>query len=214
MTNDAHVDRIGSTALWTVCLLVGAVVAFLGAFGVLSALASWGLVAADADATLRWDLALLLGVMGGLGVGAVLMAGRLAFGAWPKPTFRQLLVPAVGVAVAIAVELALHAWATAHIGMYEFDHVMPTAILSFVTILVGLGAFAVLIAPPGAALIPLLGSWVAAGAIVLIAVSNVPGVTDGVEPESWPLAILIGVAMLYAIAVVVIAIRRGEKPSS
>ncbi len=202
-----------ATVLWACGLAIGGAVAFLGAFGVLSVLGSWGLIASD-SAAMRWDLAILLGVMGALGVAGVLAAGRLAFGTWPRPTVGQLLLPAAGVAIAMAVELALHEWARVHIGMYEFDHVMPTAILPWVTILAGLSAFAALIAPPGAAVPPLLGSWLAAGAAILITLSNAPGVMDGIELESWPLAILIGIAMAYAVGVAVAATQRAAKRRS
>jgi hypothetical protein len=42
----------------------------------------------------------------------------------------------------------------------------------------------------------------------VVLLSNVPGLQDGIEPESWPLAILIALSAAYTIAVVVVGARR------
>ena len=44
----------------------------------------------------------------------------------------------------------------------------------------------------------------AAALVLLIVIANMPGLGDGIEPESWPLAILIDLCGLYAVGAVVI----------
>jgi hypothetical protein len=193
-------------------LLVGGAVAFLVAFAITSALVSWDLWPGSADAGLRWDLALLNGTMGLLGTAAVLAAARLAFATWPHITLRLLILPVAGIGIAIAQELVLHEWAEVHVGQYDFDNMLPTAVLSWTTILVAAGCLAVLVAPSCAALVPMLGLTAAVGYVCWIALANAPGLADGIEADSWPLAILIGLAAVYAVGCVVVGfqkLRRG-----
>lgn len=157
------------------------------------------------DISLRWDLAFLNGTMGTLGLVAVLAVGRLVFGSSPRVRPWHLLIPIIGFAISIAQELILHEWVEVHIGQYDFDHVAPTAVLSWTTILVAVSVFAGLVAPRGSALPPRLSLLAAASIVLLITVMNAPGLADGIEPESWTLAILIGLSAIYAIGCVGVA---------
>jgi len=44
--------------------------------------------------------------------------------------------------------------------------------------------------------------------VAFIVLSNVPGLSDGIGDESWPLAIWVGLSGLYALGVAGLAIRR------
>lgn len=192
---------------WGIALLTGLVLAFLVAFWLATTLLSAGLLPGSTDAGLRWDLAFLNATMGITGLAAVMAVARAVFGSWPRVSALALMVALVGIGLAIAQELALHEWARVHVGQYEFDHVFPTALLSWATIGVAVTAFAALVAPRAAVLPPSIGLWLAAGWVWLVTLSNVPGALDGIEPESWLLAILIGMSAVYAAACLVASAR-------
>lgn len=210
MTAERGVGR-SRTWLWAACLLLGATVAFLVAFAITSAIGSRGLLGST-DAGLRWDLAVLNGTMGLLGLAAVVGAARVAFGAWPNLMGWPLVVAAMGISVAIAQELALHQWVEAHVGQYDFDNVLPTALLSWTTLLVTAVAFAALVAPSRAVQVPFSALLVATSVACWITAMNTRGLADGIAADSWPLAVLIGVSALFAVGCLVIGawrLRRG-----
>jgi len=143
--------------LWAALTIVGLVVAFLAAFGVTVTIVSWGLFADASARSLRLDLAGLLGLIGVFGMGAVLIAGRVALGTWLDVRPWHLIGPGAGIALAICVELALHEWARLSIGYYDWDFIGWTAGLSFSIVLVSVAWFAVAVAPPSADQPPRIG---------------------------------------------------------
>lgn len=205
MKTDGRAPHPALTWIWGICLPIGWVLAFLAAFGIASTLVSRDVLPGPLDTALRWDLAFLNATMGVLGLMTVLGLARVVFGHWPRFRAWHVAVPIVGFAISIAEELVLHEWAQVHIGQYDFDHVAPTAMLSWTTILVAVSAFAALVSPRGAALPPSLGLWSACAFALLITWLNAPGLGDGIETESWPLAILIGLSAIYAIGCVSVA---------
>lgn len=194
--------------LWAALTIVGLVVAFFAACGVAVTVHSWGLFPDAGPGSLRLDLAGLLCLAGAFGMGAVLVAGRVAFGCWLGVRPSHVVLPVIGVAVGIGVELALHEWAEASIGFYDWDFIGWTAGLSFSVVLVAIARFGVTVAPPGAAIPPSIGLGVSATLVVLIVLSNVPELEDGVGPNSWPLAILVGLCGLYVLLAVAVSVRR------
>jgi hypothetical protein len=196
--------------LWAALTIVGLVVAFLAAFGVAVTVISWALFPDAGQGSLRLDLAGLLFLIGTFGTGALLAAGRVAFGSWLDVRPRQLIPPAAGVGVAIGVELALHQWAWLSIGSYDWDLIGWTAGLSFCVVLVAVAWFGVTVAPRGATAPPRIGLGLSALLVLLIVLSNVPGVGDGIGPQGWSLAILVGSAAIYAIGAVTTALRIGS----
>lgn len=194
--------------IWGFCLLIGWILAFLAAFGIASTLVSRDLLPGSIDTNLRWDLAFLNATMGVLGLVTVLGVARVVFGCWPSAKAWHVAVAIVGFVISISEELVLHEWAEVHIGQYEFDYVAPTAVLSWTTILVAVTAFATLVAPRGAALPPTLGLWAAGAFVGVVTLMNVPGLRDGIEPESWTLAILIGLSAVYALGCISLGVRR------
>ena len=191
--------------------LVGLVVAFFAAFGVATTIASRALIADAGPGSLRFDLAGFLLLIGAFGIGAVLVAGRMAFGSWLEARPRHLILPATGVALAIAVELALHEWAEASIGYYDWQFIGWTAGLSFAVVLVAIAAFGVAVAPTSARPPPAIALGLGAALVLLIVLANVPGLGDGIGPNSAPLAILVGSSALYAIWAVLASLRTGRR---
>ena len=188
-----------STAAW--------IASFFVAFGVMAGAGTLGLLPSDLGG-LRADLAVFLALFGIIAAAGAIGAGRLAFGRWPAVRAQDALVPLIGLALAVAVELALHEWADARFGYYDAEMVWWTAGLSITMVALAVATFAAVIAPRGSALPPLLAQVVAATVVGLIVLSNVGGITDGIEPASWPLAVLVGSCGLYAAVVVAIGTRR------
>jgi hypothetical protein len=193
--------------VWAALTIVGLVAAFFAAFGVAAAVVSPVLLPNAGPGALRLDLASFLGLIGTFGMGAVLIAGRVAFGTWLDVRGRHLILPAAGIVLAIGVELALHEWARLSIGYYDWDFIGWTAGLSFSVVLVAVAWFGVAVAPPSAQLPPRIGLVLGAVLVVLIVLSNVPALGDGIGPNSMPLAMLVGSSAGYAIAAIVISVR-------
>jgi hypothetical protein len=123
---------------------------------------------------------------------------------------RHLIAPAAGVGVAIGVELALHEWARLSTGYYDWDFIGWTAGLSFSVVLVAVTWFGVTVAPRGATAPARIGLGLSAALVLLIVLSNVPDLGDGIGPHSWPLAVLVGLAAIYAIGAAITALRKGS----
>ena len=192
---------------WAALSVVAWIASFFTAFLLMAAARTLGLLVGDPFG-LRVDLGFLLALHGLLAAGGVLGAGRLVFERLPLPDARHLVLPAAGLALAIAVELGLHEWAEARFGYYDAEMVCWTAGLSLALVALAVATFATQVAPRSSALPPLLAQVAAATIVALIALSNVGGITNGIEPESWPLAILVGLAAAYATGAVVIGVKR------
>ena len=193
--------------LWAALSLIAFVVSCFGALAIAGAAASWGL-GRDVDGlALRLDLALFLVLTCLSGMAGILGAARIAFGRWSTVTGTALLVPLIGAVLAPAVEVALHEWASVSIGGYDWDFVGLTAGLSLMVILVGLASFAVQIAPAPAIRPPLVGLTLGAAVVVLIVLSNLPALSDGIGPHSGPLAVLVGLSAVHALGALVIGLR-------
>lgn len=206
MTSEQQASR-AAPWLWAALLAAAWVASLFAAFAVLAGTGTIGLRVPDVGG-LRTELAVLLGLFGTFAAGGALAAARLVFGRWPVVARRHVVAPLVGLALAIAVELGLHAWAAARWGYYDWDMIGWTAALSFMLVALAVATLAVLVAPRGSALPPLLAQVAAAMLVALIVLSNVGGITNGVEPESWPLAILVGLSTAYGVVAVVIGVRR------
>lgn len=185
-------------ALSTLIFAVG----FAAPVGLLSVVHSF------ADIPRLVELALWSVVWGTLAVAGVLVAGRVSFDAWLPVSPRGLAIAAVGTGLSAAVLVVLNQWQTERFGSLDPDYVGWTFGLFAVLIGIGTAGFALDIAPRRARLWPLLATLAGAGLTGVIIAFNVPGVRDGIEPESWPLAILIGVSGLYAAGVGLLSLGR------
>ena len=65
--------------------------------------------------------------------------------------------------------------------------------------LAGLALFGIAVAAGRAAVPPACAALLLAAGILVVGWSNVPGLADGIEAESWPLAIAVALAAVYAV---------------
>ena len=198
------------TWLWAGLTIVGLLIALFAAFGVAISAVSRGMLPDAGPGSVRLDLAGFLLLSGAFGMGAVLVAGRVALGSWLEPRRRHLILPAAGVVLAIGVELALHEWARLSFGYYDSDFIGWTAGLSFSVVLVAVAWFWLTVAPNWATAPARIALGLSGILVALIVASNVPGLDDGIGPYSWPLAILVGLSAVYAIGAVVTGLRDGS----
>ena len=210
MRTDRAVSSTRTDWAWALLTILALPLAFLGAFVVAIAVVSRSLVPNVAEG-LRLDLALWLLCFGALGLLGVLVAARLAFRRWLSVRAQHVAVAAFGIVLAIAVELTLHEWAEASIGYYDSDFIGWTAGLSFSLVVLAIAVFGQAIAPAGFGVPARLGTRLGVVLVLFIILSNVPGLGDGIGPNSWPLAISIGLAGVYAIAAA--AIVSSSRPS-
>jgi hypothetical protein len=206
MTAEVTVSRIAPW-LWAALSVAALLASFVAAFAILAAAGTIGLRPSEVGG-LRTDLATLLGLFAFLASAGVMAAARVAFGHWPSFRASDATVPAAGIGLAIAVELGLHAWVQARYTYYDWQMVGWTAGLSTALITLAVATLASRVAPRGSALPPLLAQVTAATLVMVIVLSNVGGVADGIEPGSWLLAILVGLSVAYAAVAVGIGIRR------
>jgi hypothetical protein len=196
-----------TTWLWAGLSVAACFLSILEAFAVVAGAGTIG-VGLPAVGRLRTDLGILLALFALLACGGVLVAARVAFGRWLPVRARDVVVPMVGIGLAIAIELSLHAWVQARYASYDWQMIGLTAGMSFTLIGVAVATLASRIAPRESALPPLLAQGVGATLLVVIVASNVGGLADGIEPASWPLAILLGLGGGYAVLGVGMGIRR------
>lgn len=159
---------------------------------------------------LRWDIAAWLMTTGAVGMAAAYGIGSRLLRLPLLITPMAVIVPAIGVVLAIGVELALEDWARVHVGAdyYDPDFIGWTAGLPQSLVLTAIAAFGTLVAPRGAMHAPMACLGLAMLLVSFIVVTNLPGLGDGIEPGSWPLAILIGLAAVYAVACFALAAQK------
>ncbi|HEX2142527.1 MAG TPA: hypothetical protein VHK28_09710 [Candidatus Limnocylindria bacterium] len=138
-------------------------------------------------------------VWGALSLCGVLVAGRIAFGDWLRVGLPGFLVGGTGIALSAIVHVVLQQWAITRFGYFDADFVgWWTGGLFAVLIGLATGAFGVFVAPRGAAAWPLIAVLLGFAGVLLVLLGNLSGLADGIAPESWPLAIWLGISALYA----------------
>lgn len=210
MKADAHPFRPAAPWLWVALSSMAWFASLLVALPLGHPLAA---VFAGSDERLRWDLAAVLALSGLASVGATVLLARLIFRRWLAVRPVAPLFWGLGVVLAIAVEMALHEWTGHRFGYYDWDFVRWTAGLSAMLVITAVATFGVLIAPVRAAA-SLAVQIPAALVVCLIVASNVPGLGDGIDPESWPLAILVGLSAAYAAAAIAIGLLARRSPAN
>lgn len=206
MTANATSSRT-ATWLWAGLSIAAWFVAFLAAFAVIAGAGTVGVRPSEVGG-LRTDLGLLLALLALLACGGALVAARVAFGRWLPVRARDAVVPLAGIGLAIAIELSLHAWVQARYASYSWQMIGLTAGMSFTLVGLAVATLASRIAPRGSTVPPLLAQVVGGTLVVVIVVSNVGGLADGIDPASWPLAILVGLGGAYAVMAVGLGLRR------
>jgi hypothetical protein len=157
----------------------------------------------------EWSL-----LWGGLSLVGVLIAGRIAFGRALRISAAGLLLAGTGIGLSAVVHVVLQQWAVARFGYYDPEFVWWTASLFAVLVGLATATFGVFVAPRGAHGWPLSFVLLGAALVVWIVLSNVPGLDDGIEPESWPLAIWLGISGLYAVLVTIASVIRSRHPAA
>jgi hypothetical protein len=193
---------------WTALSLACFVAASTGIFAVNTVVRLF----ADVDHLVEmaeWSL-----VWGSLALIGVLLAGRLAFGRWLRAGPIAVLLATSGIALSAVVHVVLQQWAIARFGYYDSEFVWWTAGLFAVLIGLATATFGVFVAPRGAAGWPLAFVILGAAATIFIVLGNVPGLGDGIEPESWPLAIWLEISGLYAALVTTASVIRARSPAA
>lgn len=138
-------------------------------------------------------------IWGVLSVLGVLVAAQLALGSWLRPPFLAVGVAAFGIGLSAVLNVVLQQWEVARFGITEPELVGPTAGLFAVLIGLAVAAFGVLIAPRRLIGWPLAAFALGFVLLAIIVLSNIPGLDNGIGPESWPLAICVGLSGVYAL---------------
>lgn len=184
---------------------------FIGAlFAVLPIFAVLGLFA---DLPHLMEMAVWSVVWGGLSLTGVLIAARLAFGAWLPLHLLGIAVAVSGTALSATVHVVLQQWEIARFGVPEPEYVGWTAGLFAVLIGLATAAFSVFLAPKQVIGWPLAAVLLGTAGVAVIVLSNVPGLRDGIDDESWPLAIWVGLSGLYALGVAGLVLYRAVEVS-
>ena len=125
----------------------------------------------------------------------------------PQPMAVVLLL--LGCVIAAWHHVALQRWLFHRFGYVDPDMVGWTVGLFAVLAMIGVAAFATLIAPARVAWVPAGVAVIGAAGTVLIGVDNaISGVPNGIASDSVPLAVTLVVASLYAIGASVMVVRQ------
>jgi hypothetical protein len=131
-----------------------------------------------------------------------------SFGAWLKVNRLGVGVAAIGIVLSATVHVVLQEWQIARFGYPEPELVGWTAGLFAVLVGLSVAAFGALIAPKQVVHWPLAAALAGAAGVGLIVLTNVPGLSDGIADDSWPLAVWVGMSALYALGTAGLAVRR------
>jgi hypothetical protein len=143
-----------------------------------------------------------------LAVLGVLVAARLTLGTWLRPSALAIGIAAVGIGLSAVLNVVLQQWELARFGITEPELVGLTAGLFAVLIGLAVAGFAAFIAPRRLIGWPLAAVALGFIGVAVIVASNVPGLSDGIGADSWPLAIWVGLSGVYAVVVAGLVARR------
>jgi hypothetical protein len=160
------------------------------------------------------EMALWPVTWGSVSMAGILAAGRLAFRRPLAVSRAGLLFGATGILLAAGLQVALQQWAVARFAYADPEFIGPSAALF--AVLVGLGAatFGVFVAPRGMAAWPLGFVLFGTGCVAFVLLSNLPGLGDGLAPESRPLAAWLGASGLYAVLAAIASLIRARHPGA
>lgn len=216
--NASHAARVhgamggGTGTLWSLLALGAVLVAAVAAFLVRRALDVLQFIPADWDSFALHVLNLCLflaawAALGGLALVALraVLLGRRSVGATPLDGVLALVA---GGLIAIALRFTLLAWGYGRFASQGGDPELlgATVFLPELVVLVALASLAQRLGPSGAP-VPRLLIIAAAAMVVLVAASNLPGLGDGLAPDSGPLAIAVTLSTAYAAAAVALGLR-------
>lgn len=194
--------------VWTVLSFVLFVAAAFAIFPVSTVLRPF------VETTHAMDMALWSIVWASLAAFGAVLAARAAFGSWPRIGVGAVIVLLTGTALSVGVHVTLQSWAAARFGHFDPDSIGWTAGLFGILVGLATAAFGVFVAPRGASVWPLAFVLLGSAGVVLVLASNLPGLADGLGPESWPLAAWLGASGLYAVLVTAAPLIRARHPGA
>jgi hypothetical protein len=145
-----------------------------------------------------------------LSVAGVLIAARIAFGYWLSVGPMAWGMAATGVVLSAIVHVVLQQWEIQRFGLVEPDSVGLTAGLFAILIALATAAFGTLVAPRGFRAWPAAVTIVGVIGVIAVVALNLPGLDDGLAPESLPLAFWLGLSVVYALAAAAFTIMRSR----
>jgi hypothetical protein len=194
--------------VWVALSLTAYLAGSLGIFVVNAVVGAFGNISQTFEMA-EWSV-----VWGALALAGVLFAGRLAFGRWLRVGVLAVAVALPGVFLSATLNAVLEQWATARFGVMDADYIGSTAGLFAVLIGVAVAGFGVYVAPRHAVGWPLGFVVVGFAMTAVILAANLPGLADGIDPESWPLAIWLGISGIYAAIVTIACALRARGPAA
>jgi hypothetical protein len=137
-----------------------------------------------------------------------LIAARLTFGAWPAVRPSAWLIVLIGMLVSAAHFWITADWAIARYGYSDPEFVGPVFGVFALVAAAAVAGFGIQFSPRWAVWSPFLALATAvfiAGSVLL---ESLPGLADGLAPDSWPLAIATVAAAVYIAAVALASVAR------
>ena len=194
--------------------LAWGLLSFLG-FGFSLSVLGW--LFGSLESTLGLPHSLMLGLWA---VSWVLASGGLALLIGRRVLGTRLLIPlvgwvilAVGAVVSGAQSVVLAEWAAGRFGYYDPEYVGPTVLLFGIVAGVAVGGFGVQVGPRWALAAPLSATFGGVALAALITILNLPGLANGLAPDSWALAVTIVASAVYIGAVGIVSVPRDEPPA-
>ena len=160
------------------------------------------------DAPHLAEMAIWSPVWGILSILGVLLAAQVALGAWLRPPPIAIGIAAAGLGLSAVVNVVLQQWEMTRFGITEPELVGPTAALFAVLTGLAVAAFGAFLAPRRLIAWPMAAVVLGFLGVAVIVASNLPGLSDGIAAESWPLAVWVGISGLYALVTTGLVIRR------
>jgi hypothetical protein len=144
---------------------------------------------------------------------AAFVVGRILLGRLVRSVPAAWIVLVGGVVLAGAWQAVLAEWSTGRFGYFDPDFLGPTAQLYQAVGGVAVASFAALVAPPDAARPVQLTLVLATALNIAIVAANLRGVADGIGPESIPLALTMGVVLVYSLVAAAMGLIATARPA-
>jgi len=187
---------------WAALSFVLFVAALFAIFPVLAAIRLFGDTPHLAEMA-AWSL-----IWGGLSLLGVLMAARIAFGAWLMPSSTGIAIAAVGITLSAVVNVVMQQWQIGWLGYVDPDFLGWNAGLFALLVGLAVAAFAAFLVPRRVIGWPVVAVLLGCLGVAGVMATNIPRLADGIPSTSWPLVIWTSLSALYALTATGLVIRR------
>lgn len=153
------------------------------------------------------EMALWPIVWGTLSCAAIWYAGRVLL-ALRAPPRTEIAIAAIGFVLAAWHHVVLQQWQIGRLGIVDPDQVGWTAGLFALLVGIGVAAFGASIAPRSIARLPAALLVIGCVGVLLVAMSNLGGVSDGIRADSVVLAVSLVAACLYSALATLLTLSR------